>query len=214
MEIVWHGLNCFRLTERGMASVVTDPYDASVGLTLPRPRADIVTISHDDPACNFARGARGPHRVLNTPGEYEIGSVFITGIATYADKKKGRVRGLNTIFHFDYNGLTVCHLGRLGHVPTQSQIEALGAVDVLLAPVSGDGGLRPAEASEVISLLEPSIVIPMWFKIPGAKLSLGTLGRFLKQMGVEKPTPQESLKVNRSNLPGETAIVVLQPRLE
>ena len=214
MEITWYGLNCFRLVERGMAAVVTDPYDPSVGLTLPRPRADIVTVSRDDPACTYTRGVRGPFRVLNTPGEYEIGGVFITAIPTYADKKKGAVRGLNTIFHFDYDGLTVCHLGHLGHVPTQAQVEALGTVDVLLVPVGGDGGLTPAEASEVVSLLEPSIIIPMRYKLPGLTIRLGTLNRFLKEMGVEKVEPQGSLKVARNRLPSETEVVVLTPRLE
>jgi L-ascorbate metabolism protein UlaG (beta-lactamase superfamily) len=214
MEIVWYGLNAFRLAERGMASVVTDPYDSSVGLKPPRLRADIVTISHDAPECNRPRAGRGSIHVLDTPGEYEIGDVFITGIATYADKKRGAARGLNTIFHFGYNGLAICHLGHLGHVPTQTQIEALGAVDVLLTPVGGSGGLTPSAASEVVSLLEPSIVIPMRYKIPGLTLTLGTLNRFLKQMGTEKIESQESLKISRGSLPGQTEIVVLKPRLE
>lgn len=214
MEIVWYGLNCFRLAERGMASVVTDPYGPEVGLDLPHLRADIVTISRNSPECNHTRGVRGSFRVLDTPGEYEIGGVFITAITTYADKKMGAARGLNTIFHFDYDGVTICHLGHLGHVPTQAQIEALGTVDVLLVPVGGDGGLTPAEASEVISLLEPSIVIPMRYKIPGVNLALGTLSRFLKQMGLEKVNAQESLKIGRGSLPEETEIAVLVPRLE
>ncbi len=214
MEIVWHGMNCVRLMERGLAAVVTDPYDSSVGLTLPRPRADIVTISHQDSACGYTRGVRGPFRVLDTPGEYEIGGVFITAVASYADKKKGSARGLNTIFHFDYDGLTVCHLGHLGHVPTQAQIEKLGAVDILLIPVSGDGGLDPAAASEVVSLLEPAVVIPMRYKIPGVSLALGTLSRFLKQMGVEKAAAVESVKLSHASLPSETTIVVLTPKLD
>ncbi len=214
MEIVWHGLNCFRLSERGMAAVVTDPYDPSTGLTLPRPRADIVTLSSDDPRCGYTRGVRGPFRLLDTPGEYEIGGVFITAIATQANGKKKAPRGLNTIFHFDYDGLTVCHLGHLGRVPTQAQIEKLGAVDVLLVPVSDEGGLEPAAASEVISLVEPSIVIPMHYKTPGVTLPLGTLHRFLRQMGIEKAEPVESLKVTRGSLPSETVITVLTPKLE
>ncbi len=212
MEIVWYGLNSFRLSERNMASVVTDPYDPGVGLILSRSRADIVTISRDDPQCGYTRGVRGPFRVLNTPGEYEIGGVFVTAISTYADKKKGAARGLNIVFHFDYDGLTLCHLGHLGHVPTQAQVEALGTVDVLLVPVGGGSGLTPALASEVISLLEPAIVIPMRYKTPGLKLSLGTLNRFLKQMGLEKVKPQDSLKISRRALPSETEIVILDPR--
>lgn len=214
MEIVWYGLNCFRLNQRGLAAVVTDPYDASVGVELARPRASIVTVSCNLPACNATRGVRGPFRVLDTPGEYEIGGVFITGLSTHADKKKGSLHGLNTVFHFDYDGITVCHLGHLGHVPTQTQIEALGAVDVLLVPVGGDGGLTPADASEVISMLEPAIVIPMWYKTAGLNLTLGTLNRFLKQMGVEKAETHADLTVTRSSLPSETAIVVLEPKLE
>ncbi len=211
MEIVWFGMNTFRLSERGMASVVTDPYDPAVGLALPRVRADIVTVSQDDPLCSNTRGVRGPFRLLNTPGEYEIGGVFVTGIATIVGPKKDPRR--NIIFHFDYEGLTVCHLGHLDRVPSQAQVEALGAVDVLLIPIGGDGGLTPAKAAEVVSLLEPSIVIPMRYRLPGVSLSLGTLNRFLKQMGLEKVRPQDGVKVTAGRLPSETEIVVLNPRL-
>jgi len=209
MEIVWYGLNTFRLSERGMASVVTDPYDPSVGLTFSKPRADIITISRDDPQCKYTRGVRGPYMTLETPGEYEIGGVFITGIATH--KKKST--WVNTIFHYDYDGLNICHLGHMDHLPSQTQVEALGTVDVLLVPVGGDSGLKPAQAAEIISLLEPSIVIPMRYKIPKLELSLGTLGRFLKQMGLEKEAPEESLKVTKRGLPSQTEIVVLSPRV-
>ncbi len=214
MEITWYGLNCFRLTERGRASVVTDPYSPEAGPAFPRPRADIVTISYDDETCSYTRAVRGPFRVLNTPGEYEIGGVFITAIPTYADRKKGKKRGLNTVFLFDYNGLTVCHLGHLGHVPTQNQIEALGTVNILLVPVGDKGGLTPAEAAEVVSMLEPSIVIPMHFKVKGFDLPQGTLPPFLKQMGVEKIAPQESLKISTRALPDQTSVTVLTPRME
>jgi L-ascorbate metabolism protein UlaG (beta-lactamase superfamily) len=194
-----------------MATVITDPYGPEVGLPPPRSKADIVTISRNVPECNAVRSVRGPFRVLDTPGEYEIGGVFITAIPAYADKKKS---ALSTIFHFDYDGLTICHLGHLGQVPTQSQVEALGPVDILLIPVGGDGGLTPAEASEIISLIEPSVVIPMWYKIPGLTLPLGPLSRFLKQMGVEKGEPRDSLKIGRGSLPEEMEIVVLTPKRE
>lgn len=212
MEITWYGQTCFRLSERGLATVVTDPYPPDVGLAFPRPRANVVTVSHDDPKCRYTKGVRGPFKLLNGPGEYEIGGVFITGIATFADGKRGALRGLNTVFTFDFNGLTVCHLGRLGHVPTQSQVEGLGAVNVLLVPVGDGGSLTPARASEVISLFEPGLVIPMYYKVRGLKISLGTLGRFLKEMGLEKADSQEVLKVSRASLSEETQVVVLKPR--
>jgi L-ascorbate metabolism protein UlaG (beta-lactamase superfamily) len=212
MEITWYGLTCFRLSERGLATVVTDPYPPETGLTFPRLRADIVTVSHDDAECRYTSGVRGPYKSLDGPGEYEIGGVFITGIATFADNKQGAARGLNTLFTFDFGGLTVCHLGRLGHVPTQSQVEDLGTVNVLLVPVGGGGSLNPAQASEVISLFEPSAIIPMYYKIKGLEKSLGTLSRFLKEMGVEKIDSQEALKVSRTSLSEETQVVVLESK--
>nr|HID12740.1 lactamase [Anaerolineae bacterium] len=212
MEITWYGQTCFRLSERGLATVVTDPYPPDVGLTLPRPRADVVTVSHDDPQCRHTAGVRGPFKLLDGPGEYEVGGVFITGITTFADGKRGALRGLNTVFTFDFGGLTVCHLGRLGHVPIQSQVENLGTVNILLVPVGGGGSLTPARASEVISLFEPNLVIPMYYKVRGLNVSLGTLGRFLKEMGLEKVNSQEVLKVSRTSLSEETQVVVLKPK--
>lgn len=212
MEITWYGQTCFRLSERGFASVVTDPYPPDVGLTLPRPRANIVTVSHDDRQCRYTTGVRGPFKLLDGPGEYEIGDVFITGIVTFADGRRGASRGLNTVFTFNFGGLTVCHLGRLGHVPTQSQVENLGTVNILLVPVGGGGSLSPAQASEVISLFEPDLVIPMYYKVRELKVSLGTLGRFLKELGLEKVDSQEVLKVSRTSLSEETQVVVLEPK--
>jgi L-ascorbate metabolism protein UlaG (beta-lactamase superfamily) len=212
MEITWYGQTCFRLSERGLATVVADPYPPDVGLTFPRPRADIVTVSCDDPQCRHTSGVRGPFKLFYGPGEYEVGGVFITGIATFADGRRGASRGLNTVFTFDFGGLTVCHLGRLGHVPTQSQVENLGTVNVLLVPVGSGGSLSPARASEVISLFEPSLVVPMYYKVRGLKVSLGTLGRFLKEMGLEKVDGQQVLKVSRTSLSEETRVVVLEPK--
>lgn len=211
MEIIWYGQSCFRLIERGFTVVMTDPHPPDDGLAVPRSRAGIVTVSYA-PLCNHTEGIREPFKLLDGPGEYEIGGVFITGIATFADGKQGTVRGLNTVFTFDFDGLTVCHLGRLGHVPSQSQVENVGTVHVLLVPVGGGGSLTPARASEVISLFEPSIVIPMYYKVPGLASKLGTLPRFLKEMGLEKVDTRDVLRVSKSGLSEETQVVALEVR--
>ena len=212
MEITWYGLSCFRLMERGKASVVTDPFREEYGYVLPKPRGDIVTISRDEPTRNAARSIRGPSKVLDGPGEYEIGEVFTTGVSLVTAGKRGKPAHRNTIFVFDFNRVTVCHLGGLSHVPTQSQIEALGTVDVLLTPVGGVNLLRASQAAEVISMLEPNLIIPMHFKTPGAKLRLPLLDSFLKEMGTNKIESVEILKVSRSTLPNETQVVLLTPQ--
>jgi L-ascorbate metabolism protein UlaG (beta-lactamase superfamily) len=111
---------------------------------------------------------------------------------------------------FDFDGIAVAHLGDLTRVPSQTEIEALGNVHVALVPVGGGGGLTPTKAVEVISMLEPGIVIPMHFNLPGTSLKLGPLSKFLKEMGVAESDPQPSLKITPSSVPEETRVVVLK----
>ena len=217
MEITWFGHSCFRFVERGMASVVTDPYDESMGYPTLRLKADIVTVSHGAPGHSNVEAVKGDARALQGPGEYEIGGVFITGIATAraqsdASKKKkpGSEARTNTVFVFDYDGLTVCHLGDLDHVPSQAQIEALGAVNVALVPVGGGGGLNAAQAAEVISLIEPSIVVPMHYRTDSGSLDLEPVSKFLKEMGLGVTKAEPGLKVTRASLPEETHVVLLE----
>ena len=210
MEIVWYGHSCFRFIERGMAAIVTDPFDSDViGYEALKLRADIVTVSHDAPGHNFMNAVKGAMHKLTGPGEYEIGGVFITGVQTDINHKKGAEQLRNTLFLFDFDGLTIAHLGDLSQVPSQSEVEALGTVNVALVPVGSGNGLNAAKAAEVISLLEPNIVIPMHFAIDGGKLELDPLSKFLKEMGLATHETVPSLKLTRSGLPDETKVVVL-----
>jgi L-ascorbate metabolism protein UlaG (beta-lactamase superfamily) len=212
MEITWYGLSCFRLAERSMATVVTDPFDHQVvGYDPLKLRADIVTISHDAPGHNNVGAVKGKSHVITGPGEFEIGGVFITGVQTNGHAKRTPDEPRNTLYVFDYDGVNVAHLGDLRRVPSQTEIEALGNVHVALVPVGGGGGLAAAKAVEVISLLEPGIVIPMHYGTPGSLLKLAPVNKFLKEMGSGEVTPQPSLKVTRSSIPDETRVVLLSP---
>jgi len=211
MEITWYGHSCFRLTERGLAAVVTDPFDhREAGYEPLKLRADVVTVSHDTPAHNFTDGVKGAEHILDGPGEFEIGGVFITGIQTnHRNGKEDAPR--NTLFVFDYNGVNVAHLGDLNHVPSQTEIEALGNVHVALVPVGDGSSLNAAKAAEVISLIEPNIVIPMHYATPDGLLKLDPLSKFLKEMGLADAETTPSLKVTgTSNLPDETRVVILE----
>jgi L-ascorbate metabolism protein UlaG (beta-lactamase superfamily) len=215
MEITWYGHSCFRLTERNYATVVTDPFDnKSVGYDSLKLRSDIVTVSHDAPGHNNTDVVKGTSHVIDGAGEFEIGGVFITGVQTdggSGKKKKDKEKGAqNTIYVFDYDGITVAHLGDLKEVPTQAEIEALGTINVALVPVGGGGALNAAKAAEIISVIEPNLVIPMHYATPAAKVSLDSLNKFLKEMGLSKPETQPTLKVTRSGLPDETKVVVLE----
>lgn len=206
MELTWYGLSCFRLTERGQATVVTDPY-GKVGLPELKLKADILTISHDADGHNNAKSVSGVQHALTGPGEYEIGGVFVTGITT------SNGNGKNVSFAYEYDGLTVAHLGDISKIPTQSQLDALGQVDILLLPVGGGGTINGSQAAELVSMVEPNIVVPMHYKLPKLKIELEEVERFLKEMGVNEPEIEETLKIKRSSLPEETQIVLLTPKI-
>lgn len=210
MEITWYGLSCFRLTERGMATVVTDPYDHKVvGYEPLKLKADIVSVSHEAAGHSYVAAVKGRQHTITGPGEYEIGGVFITGVQTNGHSKNEPAEPRNTLYVFDYDGVNVAHLGDLSRVPSQAEVEALGEVHVALVPVGGGGGLSAAKAAEVVSVLEPGIVIPMHYGTPASLLNLAPLSKFLKEMGLSDQAPLDSLKVTRSSIPDETRVVVL-----
>jgi L-ascorbate metabolism protein UlaG (beta-lactamase superfamily) len=211
VEIIWYGQTCFRISGRNSISIVNDPYCPDAGPPFPALDADIVTISHRKGSCDHLAAIQRPFRLLDGPGEYEISGVFITGVSTFADGDRGLVGGLNTVFAFDFGDTTVCHLGRLGHVPTQSQVKNLGPVNVLLVPVGGGGSLKSTEASEVIGLFEPDVVVPMRYRITSVDEELDSVGHFLREMGMEDADRQEALTVSESSALEETKIVLLQP---
>ncbi len=209
MELTWHGHSCFRLTQRRKSTIVTDPYDhKAVGYAPLKLRADVVTVSTDAPGHNYTKAVKGARHILNSPGEYEIGGVFITAIRI-DDKETRR----NIIFAFDYEDITIAHLGNLKRVPTQAELESLGRVDVALVPVGSGGGLNASQAAEVVSVLEPSIVIPMHYRTPQEKMPLEKVDAFLKEMGAENLEPLPSLKVNKSDLPEEVKVILLEVNL-
>ena len=215
MEITWYGHSCFRLAERGMATVVCDPFDSeSVGYEPLKLRADIVTSSHEAPGHNYLSAVKGYSHAITGPGEFEIGSVFITGVQMDGQGKKAVDKPRNTLYVFDYMGITVAHLGDMRSVPPQNEIEALGTVHIVLVPVGGGSGLNAAKAAEIVSLLEPNIVIPMHYRTPATKVELDRLDKFLKEMGLHEAESIPSLKVTKSSLPDETKVIVLDYQRE
>lgn len=208
MEIKWFGHSCFRLRDKA-GIVVTDPVPRTTGYERPRLRADIVTVSHPHENHSDIRGFQGEPFVIDGPGEYEVSGIFVTGIRTYHDAKKGQERGFNTIYLIQYEDMSVCHLGDLGHVPSQDQVEELSEVDVLLIPVGGGGALNSAQAAEVVSLIEPRLVVPMHYRTEIYKGDLDPVDKFLKEMGLKEAPVEEELKITKNQLPEETQVIVL-----
>lgn len=211
-EITWLGRSCFRIRSREAARetiILTDPYDKQLGFDYGKPKADIVTISRPGTEYGYLEPVKGEPKVLTGPGEYEISDIFITGIGMFADDKHGNLRGKNTAYSFEVEGMVICHLGALGHLPTAEQREQMSNIDILLVPVGGQTTINAAQASDVISTIEPHIVIPMHYKVDQLDEGLEGLDKFAKEMGLSDTSPQEKLTLRRSDLPEGTKVVIL-----
>lgn len=213
MTITWLGQSCFKI-QSGDVTLVTDPYNAEVGFKLPRLTADIVTVSHDHFDHNNVKGVSGPDGapfLITSPGEYEIKGVFVYGNSFWHDKSEGKERGPNTAYCIEMEGISLAHLGDLGHKLNEEQIEKLDGIDILFVPIGGKWTLSASEAVEVINEIEPRIVIPMHYKIPGLKVDVETIDKFLKEMGASKAERVPKLKISKKDLPQEeTKVIVLE----
>jgi L-ascorbate metabolism protein UlaG (beta-lactamase superfamily) len=107
--------------------------------------------------------------------------------------------------------LVICHLGDLGHTLQEEQLEEVADADVLLIPIGGQHTINATQAAEIISQVEPRIVIPMHYRVSTADAA-NPLDKFCREMGIETMNTQPKLVVTRTNLPAEMQIVVLTPR--
>lgn len=182
MRIRWHGHACFEVA--GSSVVVTDPHDGkSIGIRPPKATADVVLISHDHFDHNCSRIVKGPDTtVINEPVMTVEKGVRVEGVEAAHDEHGGAKRGKVTLFRFELDGISFCHLGDLGHVLDDVQAERLAGIDVLFVPV-GDVFTIGAEAAQrVVERLGPKIAIPMHYRTPGLSLSIRPVQDFLSMV--------------------------------
>lgn len=213
MVITWYGQSCFKI-QSGETVLVTDPFDKCIGLTPPRGQADVVTISHHhyDHDNSEALASANPF-IVDGPGEYEIKGINISGFPTFHDSKEGKERGMNTGYIIEMEGLKICHLGDIGQTKlTDQQLEMIDGVDILMVPVGGVYTVNGEEAADLINQVEPKIVIPMHYKIPGLGIKLEGVDDFLKEMGVSKKETVDKLTIKKKDLSPEeeTKVVVMK----
>ncbi|KXK08835.1 MAG: metal-dependent hydrolase [Microgenomates bacterium OLB22] len=214
MEIRYLGHSAFLLKGK-TASLITDPFDPDkVGLPWPKSTsASIVTISHHHTDHNRSDLVEGNPLVIDLPGEYEKSGIRINGIESFHDAANGAERGTNTIFHIEYEGLTIVHCGDLGHQLDDDTLEQIGTVDILLIPVGGHYTIGPEEAVKVARAIDPRIIIPMHYGHPDLKLSkateLSSVQDFISATGTPVVEKLTKLVVKREDLVEEQAKVVI-----
>ena len=211
MIITWQGHSCFKIQDKSGPDGITlicDPFNKEIGLKPPNCEADIVTVSHDHEDHNNVGALRGKPFVINSAGEYDVKGVFIEGIDSYHDDKDGGERGPNIIYRMEIDDISVAHLGDLGAPLNDVQLERLAGTDILLVPVGGKYTLDAKMAVEVISQIEPRIVIPMHYQVDGLKLDIDPVDKFIKELSIE-PTREDKLKISKKDLPQEDMELVI-----
>lgn len=201
MQITWHGLSCVRLQSKDI-TVMVDPLPSNLGLQAPRLQADLFIFTETKNP-QYAKAMKTDTFVIAQPGEYEVGGISIHGVPIEA------AGSAITVYTMQAEGMVVGHLGALGETINGPQIELLKDIDVLFLPVGGKPTLSAKQATEILSVLEPRVVIPLYYKVPGLTMKLEGVEVFLKELGVKSTPPQEKIRLVRKELPEEDMQVQL-----
>ncbi|RLG87975.1 MAG: Zn-dependent hydrolase [Thermoprotei archaeon] len=189
VTIRWHGHACFEIVSSDGTVIVIDPHDGgSIGIKPPNVRADVVLMTHD----HFDHNAwhivlkEGGEKYLMREGEFTIGNKYkVLGVKAYHDKYKGRRRGEVVMYRLEVDGISVLHVGDLGHILDPEVANKLRPIDILMVPVGGVFTVDAKEAYEVVKELEPKAAIPMHYWIRGINLPLAPVDNFLSIVDYE-----------------------------
>jgi Predicted Zn-dependent hydrolases of the beta-lactamase fold len=182
MQIKWLGHSCFLVQDSTGRKLLTDPYNNTIGYTLPKETVDVVTVSHQHFDHNYTENLPGSPEIIDKCGFFNICDIPLKGIPSYHDNLNGSKRGDNIIFTFKMDGFNICHLGDLGHELSDQDLDQIGSVDVLLIPVGGNYTLNNIEACATALAVNSSIVIPMHYKTAALQFSLEGVEEFVKLM--------------------------------
>jgi len=221
MYLQWFGQSFFKITAKNSLGqdvvLAIDPFNKNYGLKTPNKfGADIALITHDHEDHNNLELIKGTEIspepfIITGPGEYEVKGIMIYGVPSFHDNENGASRGENTIYILEIENIWLAHLGDLGQKQlTEKQLEHLEGVDILLVPVGGTYTIDAKTAGQIISEIEPRVIIPMHYKIPGLNLNLDGVEKFIKEMGL-KPEETDKLRLTKKDLPSEeTKLVILK----
>ena len=215
MKIKWLGVASFLITSDEGVRIIVDPYKTGGPIKSAEYKgpADIVTVSHEHGDHNNTAVIEGNPQIIKGIKPVEVKGIKFNGIAAFHDEMQGKKRGPNTVFYFDVDGLRVCHLGDLGHMLSDEQIEQIGQVDILLTPVGGLWAIDAATAWELANKLHAKVVIPMHYHDERCDFPVAGVDEFLKGKKNVHLVNSSEIEFKPGKLPAENQIIVLKPAL-
>ena len=210
MEINWLGHSSISINSRDII-LITDPFDNSDGEFFDSPKADIVTVSNDDPKHSNVSGVKGTPKIISGPGEYEIKHFYLTGIGSGVQSQdNSQNEAVNTIYSIKVGGLIICHIGNLKQKLTPAQFDQIGKPHVLLLPMPDQIPFNNSNLQELITSLQPRIIIPITTNDYISSEESGTTKEaFISELGGSEIQPQNRLNVTDTNLPPERKVILL-----
>ena len=162
---------------------------------------------HPDPAIKYVLRGWGPSPEKPASWDLKYRDVRVRNVPTNIRSWTGGTeRYGNSIFIFEIANMCIAHLGHLHHTLTQQQLNDIGRVDVVMAPVDGNYTLDLDGMFEVLTALKAQIIIPMHF------FGWYTLDRFLDRAKEQWPIERAdipSVVVSKTTLPKTPKILVL-----
>ncbi len=206
MEIKYFGNSCFRIKGKDIV-LTTNPFNASLGIKIPKIETDIVLFSsslENKKDLGVIKGAlnRKEPFVINEPGEYEVGGAFILGIPF----------GKKTIYIITIDGIRLVFLGQIKDKLSDKELEEVDGVDILFLPVGGKPVISEKQAASIVENVQPRIVIPMSYKVTNLNIDFASVDEFLKQIGSEGLRPIDKLLISKEELPLEKEVILLDAK--
>lgn len=201
MKIKYLGHSAFLFCGKDK-SVVTDPF-SGIGYPMEKVKADYCLISHDHFDHDYVDGVECKKIIRRTEDGF-------LAIDTFHDPNLGKLRGKNAAFKFSVDGVTICHLGDVGEYLTESLVEEIGKVDVMLIPVGGNYTIDGKEAANYVLNTHPKIVIPMHYKSPNLDIDVDSVDKFLLTLGIPYENCGKEIEIDKNNLPTATKIIVMK----
>ncbi|MDE7395843.1 MAG: MBL fold metallo-hydrolase [Clostridiales bacterium] len=214
MKIQWLGHSAFRLTDSTGASIITDPFDRSVGYDMPCLCADAIASSHGHGDHNFFQGVKGNPVIIDRAGSFNVGGISVRSFLSDHDPVGGKLRGKNLIFNFRLDGVSVCHMGDIGEACTREIIEPLIPVNILLIPVGGTYTIDAGEAKEYVDRMKPDVVIPMHYKTEHTAYPIDKVDAFLRLFDSDAIAEEDTdtLEFNASDFNGKKTKIIVPKR--
>ena len=204
MKITWHGQSCFKIQSKQELIVINPNSPVKAGFKKQNSKANILLLTNPEEITLFEKNEET--FIIAEPGEYEVKGIFVYGVEFIHHGRK------SIIYQIEVEGIKIGILDEINRVLNGDELEGLDGIDILLIPVGGGETINASQAREIINSIEPRLVIPSCYEIPGIKITIDPVEKFLKEMGVKEVEKEKVFSLKKANLLAEgVRVVVLEP---